>query len=151
MIITLERKYRKEKYTIGRILIDGEYFCDSLEPTDRGLTSDMSSGEIAKVKIPGQTAIPIGKYRISMDIVSPRFSKKPVYEFCRGRLPRLVGVPGFDGVLIHIGNWADDTEGCILVGRNVRVGGLLYSTATFRRLYERILTAKEDLWIEIRE
>ena len=150
MIITLKREYKKEKYTIGRIFIDGEYFCDSLEPTDRGLTSDMSAGEIAKTKVAGQTAIPTGRYKIRMDIVSPRFSKKPVYEFCHGKLPRLTGVPGFNGVLIHIGNWADDTEGCILVGKNVRVGGLLYSTVTFRQLYERMAKAEGELWMEIR-
>ena len=64
MIITLKREYKKEKYTIGRIFIDGEYFCDSLEPTDRGLTSDMSAGEIAKTKVAGQTAIPTGRYKM---------------------------------------------------------------------------------------
>ena len=72
-----------------------------------------------------------------MNIVSPRFSKKSFYvQNCAGgRLPRLMNVPGFDGILIHIGNTAADSSGCILVGKNSQVGKVLNSTATFKRLY----------------
>jgi hypothetical protein len=64
-------------------------------------------------------------------------------------LPRLGGVPGFQGILIHIGNWKEDTGGCILVGKNIVKGGLLHSTRTFRLLYPRLKEAKDDIVVEV--
>ena len=142
MEIVVTRKYRKEGYCIGEMAIDGVRFCDTLEPEDRGLDSSMSAEEIKNRKIMGKTAIPVGRFKVRMDVVSPRLGKRPSYAFCDGKLPRLVGVPGFKGVLIHIGNWKEDTGGCILVGRNVKKGGVLYSTQTFRMLYEILSKAK---------
>jgi hypothetical protein len=82
-------------------------------------------------------------------MVSPKFSKKTAYQFCGGRLPRLINVPAFDGVLIHIGNTANDTEGCILVGKNTEVGKVLQSTVTFRALYEVLKQAKDTIYITV--
>ena len=149
MRLTVIRKYRKQGYTIGELLIDGERFCDTLEPEDRGLCSSMSRAEIADRKVMGQTAIPTGCYKVRMDVVSPKYKKRLAYKFCGGRVPRIVGVPGFEGVLIHIGNWKEDTEGCILVGRNVVGGGLLYSTRTFHILYARMNLAEDDITLEV--
>ena len=101
MELTLIRTAKLSGYTIGHLYLDGDYFCDTLEDTDRGLTSDMSEEEIAAVKVAGQTAIPTGKYRVTLEVVSPKFSKKSAYAFCEGKLPRLIGTPGFEGVLIH--------------------------------------------------
>lgn len=128
-------------YTIGKMYINGEYFCDTLEDADRGLSQGISLEANKLRKVKGKTAIPTGTYKVTLDVVSNRFSKQKAYQFCNGKVPRLVDVPAFEGVLIHIGNDANDTEGCILVGENKQVGKVLNSTATFRKLYERI---KED-------
>ena len=149
MKLTVVRKFKKQGYTIGELLIDGKRFCDTLEPEDRGLASDMTSEEVRRVKVAGKTAIPTGKYMVRMDVVSPNYQKRPVYEFCQGKLPRLVAVPGFSGILIHIGNWKEDTGGCILVGKNIVKGGLLHSTRTFQLLYSRLREAKEDILLEV--
>ena len=93
----------KDTYTPGTLYIDGERVCDTLEDLDRGLTQDMSIGEIQSKKIYGETAIPKGTYKITLDVVSPKFSQYPFYmEVCKGKIPRLVDVPGYDGVLIHV-------------------------------------------------
>ena len=149
MKLSVIRKFKKQGYTIGELLIDGKKFCDTLEPEDRGLTSDMTSEEVRSLKVVGKTAIPKGRYQVRMDVVSPKYKKRPAYEFCDGKLPRLVGVPGFQGILIHIGNWKEDTGGCILVGKNIVKGGLLHSTRTFRLLYARLKEAKDDIVMEI--
>ena len=129
--------------------IDGEYFCDTIEDCDRGLSQELPASVNQSKKKKGITAIPVGRYRVTLDVKSPRFSTKSAYQFCKGYLPRLVNVPAFDGVLIHIGNTAKDSEGCILVGENKQVGMVLNSTATFRRLYERLKQAKGYIYIKI--
>lgn len=152
MEIKVKRKWKKEAYTIGKMYIDGEYVCDTLEDKDRGLTSNMSVAQICGVKIKGKTAIPTGEYFVDMKTVSPRFGGRAQYQFCKGRLPRLCNTPGYQGVLIHIGNTAQDTEGCILVGENKAVGQVLNSTATFRKVYANLKAADERgerIWITI--
>ena len=140
MILTLDRKYKLPTYTIGKLYIDGEYFCDTLEDKDRGLTDDMTVSEISKIKIKNETAIPTGTYSITLNIVSPRFSVSSFYkQVCNGKLPRLLNVKGFDGILIHVGegiNGKDLTSGCILVGKNTIKGGLTNSKECFKELYK---------------
>lgn len=125
MRILLQRHALKAGYTIGRMEINGRYFCDTLEDTDRGLRESMTEDEIAALKVKGATAIPTGTYRIDMQTRSPRFGRV---------LPRLVSVKGYAGVLIHSGNTAADTEGCILVGENRERGKVLNSRATLEHL-----------------
>lgn len=149
MELTLKRIARREKYTIGRLYIDGKYFCDTIEDKDRGLSQALPVTVNQNLKRRGVTAIPVGRYRVTLDVVSPKFSKKTAYQFCGGKLPRLINVPAFDGVLIHIGNTANDTEGCILVGKNTEVGKVLQSTVTFRELYEVLKQAKDAIYITI--
>ena len=149
MELVLKRIARKEGYTIGRLFIDGERFCDTLEDTDRGLRQDMSLPVIRAKKRAGVTAIPTGRYRVTLDVQSPRFKTKEMYRFCNGYLPRLLNVLGYEGVLIHVGNTAKDTEGCILVGKNTKVGKVLESRVTFVRLYERLKQAKGLIYITI--
>lgn len=149
MELNLKRVARKEGYTIGKLLVDGVYFCDTLEDRDRGLTDEMSEKEILVHKVKGKTAIPTGTYSVTLDIVSPRFKNSAKYKFCGGRLPRLGNVKGYAGILIHIGNTATDTDGCILVGENSKVGAVLNSTATFMRLYKKLQTAKDGIRITI--
>lgn len=138
MSLLLRRIAKRDTYTIGRLYIDGERFCDTVEDKDRGLTQKTPLSEIKKKKVYAQTAIPTGTYDITMNVISPKFSKRPWYrKNCNGgRVPRLLNVPGYDGILIHIGNSARASAGCILVGENTQVGKVLNSTATFSKLYK---------------
>lgn len=137
MKILIDRKWKKEEYTIGKLYVNGVFFSNTLEDKDRSLISSMSPEEIKKKKKAGETAIPTGTYKIRMDISSPRFSKSNWYiKNCNGaRMPRLKDVPGYDGVLIHCGNTAKDTEGCILVGKNDVKGMVTKSKDYFLKLY----------------
>lgn len=128
MRLLLDRIYKGKDYTIGRLYIDGVYFCDTLEDTVRDLPEEK--------KIYSQTAIPAGTYKITLNIISPKYSLRKSYDWCGGRLPRLLNVPFFDGILIHAGNTAKDSAGCILVGENKEKGKVLNSMATLKRLYK---------------
>lgn len=150
MKLLLKRSYKGEKYTIGKLFIDGSYCCDVLEDRDRNLSSSMSLEEINKIKIPRETAIPTGTYKITLDVVSPRFSKYPFYmEVCDGKLPRLLNVPGYEGVLIHVGQTAENSSGCILVGKNTRTGELTDGKNVFRDLYNKLKEDKDNITITI--
>lgn len=142
MELKLKRIAKKPSYTIGKLYIDGKYFCDTIEDTDRGLSSTMNEAVIVAKKIKHKTAIPAGKYAVDMRTISPRFGAQAFYkDVCGGRVPRLQGVKGFDGVLIHCGNTAEDSSGCILVGYNTVKGMVTNSKETFRRLYQVIAKA----------
>lgn len=143
MNIYLRRIAKRDTYTIGQLEIAGKRICDTLEDKDRGLTDRQPEDVIKRIKVHGETAIPTGTYRVDMDTVSPRFSRYTYYQqVCGGKLPRLVGVKGFVGVLIHAGNTAADTHGCILVGENKEVGKVLNSRATFENLYKLMAQAR---------
>jgi hypothetical protein len=103
MNLKLIRTYLGPKYTIGHLYINGQYFCDTIEDVDRGLNQSMSLSEIIKIKVKHKTAIPVGTYTIAMGVKSPKYSTKEKYKFTEGRMPRLLSVPGFDGILIHPG------------------------------------------------
>lgn len=150
MNITITRTHKLNDRTIGRLEIDGNYFCDTLEDKDRGLDKKMSMTDIRRLKNPGTTAIPTGTYDVSLRVQSARFGKVPFYqEVCKGLLPRMLSVPGFDGVLIHCGNTPSDTEGCILVG--VKSGNIIKdSQKTFRALYKKLLEGRHDITITIK-
>ena len=150
MKLTLRRIAKKDTYTIGKLYIDGVYFCDTIEDKDRGLYQKQDIQELRKIKVPSKTAIPTGIYKVSLNIVSPKFSVKKIYqEICKGKVPRLLNVPGYEGVLIHIGNTAEDSAGCILVGQNKVVGKVINSTETFRKFYNKI-KGQNNLTIEIK-
>jgi hypothetical protein len=146
MKILINRKYKKDTYTIGEMTIDGNYFCSTLEDKDRGLTQDMSSSLITNKKVYGQTAIPTGTYEVSLDITSPRFSQMEFYkEVCNGKVPRVLNVPGFEGILFHVADGPRGVEllqGCIGVGKNKIKGGLLEGKETFKKLYKKMEEAK---------
>ena len=149
MKLILKRIAKRETYTIGHLYVDGVYFCDTCEDTDRGLKQSLPASVNNAKKRYGATAIPTGRYQVTLKMQSPRFSKKKQYEFCNGYLPRLLNVPAFEGVLIHIGNTNRDTDGCILVGRNTKVGKVLESGITFRALYGKLKDAKGNIFITI--
>lgn len=131
MKLTLERKWPKSTYTIGNLYINGQYFCNTLEDVDSGLTQDMDENTIFDIKVKGQTAIPKGTYTLSWSY-SPKFKKYML---------AVNNVPGFSGIRIHAGNTDKDTEGCILVGKNTKVGQLTCSRATLMQLNEIVKAA----------
>lgn len=124
--LVLDRIFKGPDYTIGKLYIDGEYFCDTLEDTVRDK------------KIPNKTAIPAGTYKVIVN-TSPRFKRL---------LPRLLDVPGFEGILIHRGNTPEDTSGCILVGENKVKGKVINSTPYEIKLVE-LLKDEQDITITI--
>lgn len=129
MEVRVRRIALKDTYTIGKMYIDGKYVCDCCEDRVRDLSKE--------TKVPNKTAIPYGTYEITMDVKSTKFSDFEKYPWAKeydGYLPRLTNVPLFLGVLIHIGNDASQSSGCLLVGENRVVGKVINSTNTFRRL-----------------
>ncbi len=140
----MEIEVRRESYlpdrTIGRLFVNGEFNCYTLEDTDRGLLQSDPKSLSNKVK--GKTAIPKGRYRVVL-AYSPRFSNRPYYKELTGShgLPLLLDVPGFDRILIHTGNTPGDTEGCILVGKNIDKNNLSNSQAAYTPLYKKISDA----------
>lgn len=145
MKLLLDRRWKKPSYTIGEFFINGVKYSETCEDKDRGLKDSMTLAQIKSLKIYGQTAIPTGTYKIDMGTVSPKYSLKPWYnQHCYGgRMPRVIGVKGFEGVLIHPGNSKDDTCGCILLGRNTVKGQVTSSKAYFFALYKQMRAAYE--------
>lgn len=139
MKLKVKRKVFDKDYTIGRLFIDGVAFCDTLEDCDRGLTQDMPLEEIKAKKVYGKTAIPKGTYEIDMNTVSPKFKDRSWAKPYGGKLPRLVNVPGFDGILVHPLNNASESLGCIGVGKNSIKGMITDSTRTFHTLMSKYL------------
>lgn len=114
-MIKLVRKARRDKYTIGHLIIDGVKFCDTLEDKVRDLIDKNSDGDFddqGEGKVYGETAIPAGTYNVVVT-KSAAFKRE---------LPLLLNVPGFSGIRIHSGNTAEHSKGCILVGKNTEIG-----------------------------
>lgn len=127
MKIKVDRIYKGESYTIGKMYLNGEYFCDTLEDA------------IRPVKIPNETAIPAGIYKVEVTY-SPRFKRN---------LPLLVDVPNYTGIRIHNGSNKDHTSGCILVGFNTSKGKLTNSRKTSDKLTNMLKSLSEPIEIEI--
>ena len=135
MNIELNRITRKLSYTIGRLFVDGKYFCDTLEDRCRDLDKEK--------KVMNETAIPEGTYEVIVN-VSARFKRK---------LPLLLDVPHFSGIRIHRGNTDKDTSGCILEGENKQPGRVINSTLYELRLTEMVEKAMltgEKITIRVR-
>lgn len=128
MKLKLFRAHKEPEYTIGDLSIDGKQFCNVLEDTVRE----------PGIKIYGKTAIPEGTYKVEFRH-SPAFNRD---------MPYLLDVPGFTSVMIHWGNTAEDTLGCLLVGKNTEKGKVTESIKTWTSLWEAIKD-QTDLTIEI--
>lgn len=143
MKLILKRKFLGDKYTIGDLLIDGKFFCNTIEDTVRGLPSTCPytpKGQSCKCKgkIYAQTAIPTGTYKVTMEY-SPRFKRK---------LPLLHNIPHFIGILIHSGNDESSSAGCLIVGNNTIKGKVTESRVTSDKL-NAILSKETQITIEI--
>jgi hypothetical protein len=143
MKLTVKRIFKGDRYTIGKLYIDGVYFCDTIEDVVRELpaTCPNTPRGIAcacKEKVYAQTAIPAGTYRVTMEY-SLRFKRS---------LPYLRDVPHFIGILIHSGNDQGHSSGCLIVGKNKVVGKVLESKATLDALLKKI-SGQKNLTIEI--
>lgn len=139
MHIKIVREEYYETCTIGKLYIDGVYFCATLEDKDRGLTNDMSLNEIIQKKVYGQTAIPTGIYKVILSI-SNKFKRI---------LPEILNVPNWSGVRIHSGNTAADSLGCILVGNRLNESFIANSRNTEKKLIDILSSAKDEIILEI--
>ncbi len=127
MKLRLQREPSSGGATLGSLFIDGVFECYTLEDVER------------PVKVPHETAIPAGTYKLVVDF-SNRFQRK---------MPHVLNVPGFDGIRIHTGNTDKDTEGCILVGTVKQAADFLAnSKVAFGKLFPK-LEAASDMEIEI--
>lgn len=152
-VIHLHRVLGTKNYTRGRLYLDEcGYLCDTIEDEDRGLNAYQPLSEIQEKKVYGKTAIPRGRYEVRLDIVSPRLKDRAYAKKYGGCLPRLMNVPGWDGVLIHPFNSASESKGCIGPGEWDN-GKVKRSTKAFYDLMDfYLLPAKERgqrIYIEI--
>ena len=141
MKLILKRIALRDTYTIGKMYIDTHYFCDTCEDKVRDIEREG--------KVYGKTAIPYGTYKVTLGVQSPKYSQRSNYAWCKGYLPRLLDVPHFEGILIHAGNTAEDSAGCILVGENKVKGKVINSMATLKRLYGILKEAGDDITLTI--
>ena len=139
MNVLIDRKWKKDTYTIGIVHVDGVRFCNSMEDRDRGLRQDMNVGEISRMKVYGVTAIPTGKYKVTMTY-SPKYKRM---------MPQVMDVKGFSGIRIHSGNTAEDSLGCILLGVNNAVGRVNNSRATCAKFEDMLTKAGGTCGLEI--
>lgn len=146
MLLKLKRQWFTPESTVGELFIDGIFECFILE--DQARIKDLDAdgaievAEVQKQKVQDVTAIPPGTYRMML-VNSPRF----------GWVPRLENVPGYTDILIHAGNRATDTRGCLIVGLERRQDSVLRSRDALAALMAKI---REDLtlgrvWITIEE
>lgn len=142
MKLKLKRRFFAEEYTIGSLSIDGVQFCDTLEDKNRDHNKDGDLNGPGEGKVYAKTAIPFGTYKVIVNR-SPKFKRE---------LPRLLDVPNFEGVLIHRGNTAKDSAGCILLGENKVKGQVINSTQyenELVRLLKYAIKKREEIEIEI--
>jgi len=130
MKLLLQREPSTKNSTPGKLFIDGTFECYTLEDIVRA----------RGVKVYGQTAIPAGTYQVFLT-QSLRFKRV---------LPLLLNVPGFEGIRIHPGNKAEDTDGCILVGDAPAPDWLGQSKVAYDRLFSKLRLTAEPVTIEIR-
>ena len=141
MEIKLIRDTYSTKSTIGKLYLNGTFFCDTLEDVCRDQNRDGDLDDKGEEKVYGKTCIPAGRYKVIINM-SNRFKK---------RMPLLLNVPKYEGIRIHNGNTAAHTDGCPLVGKRMGADFVGNSVGTFDRLMIRleILAKIEDIYITI--
>lgn len=141
MELLLERKWLKDKYTIGNLFVNSVFFCNILEDKVIDLNKN-GTFDCGELKIKGHTAIPYGTYEVDVTY-SPKFKRE---------LPILLNVPHFEGIRIHRGNTPNDTEGCLIPGENKEIGKVLNSTkyeVELTKLLKQAKLKKEKITIKI--
>lgn len=139
MRLTLIRIANRPTYCISKLYVDGKWFSDVIEDTDRGLDDSMTEAEILKRKVKGETAIPTGIYQVLLTY-SPKYKRI---------MPLISNVKGYSGIRIHSGNTSKDTEGCLIVGKNTKVGMVTDSRNTYNALFKRLNQANGKIIIDI--
>lgn len=142
MEITIKREVKTPNSTISSLAVDGKFMCYVLEDTDRGLKQDMNLQIIKEKKVYGKTAIPAGRYKVVITM-SNRFKRE---------LPLLLNVPGYEGVRIHPGNTAENTEGCLLPGITKAQDFVGNSRAAFSAIFAAIkkaISAGQEVYLTI--
>jgi len=139
MKLHLIRTDKTEISTIGELTVDGAFQCFILEDKDRGLDQSMPIAVIQQHKVFGKTAIPKGTY----DVVISWSNRFKTY------LPLIINVPGFEGVRIHSGNVAEDTEGCQLPGNARTKDKVLDSRNAFKALFAKLKAVEKTEKITI--
>lgn len=140
MNLKVIRYNSQDDYTQGLLCIDGKFECYTLEDEQR------------VIKVKGETAIPLGKYKVKLrteGTFHTNYSKK-FPTFHKGML-HVTDVPNFEYILIHIGNFERDTAGCLLVGRSAGESSISESTIAYEKMYKKVITAfdkSEEVWIE---
>lgn len=129
MELRVKRIQFSEESTIGELSVDGQFECYTLED------------KVRPVKVKGRTAIPPGRYEVIINF-SQRFQRQ---------LPLLLNVPNFEGVRIHPGNTAANTEGCILVGDTKSENFIGQSRVAFNRVFDKLKAGSESakIFVEI--
>ncbi len=142
MKLTVERVISDDDATVSHIFLDGEFQCFGLED------------EYRENKLPEETRIPAGRYKIGVRKTGgfhKRYSKR-FPDMHEGML-HVRKVPGFEFILIHVGNTDKDTAGCLLVGSSaVTTPGDLKvtsSTDAYKRLYPKVIKAAKAGELEI--
>lgn len=135
MKLKVVREIKTDISTIGSLFINDVFFCYTLEDKDRGLKQSDSLLFIQTKKIFGLTAIPSGTYKLTVN-QSPKFKRM---------LPRILDIKGFDGVLLHRGNSANDSLGCILLGYKKGENSIFESTKAENDLVNRLLLHNNEV------
>lgn len=133
--LTVNRQQSKADHTIGELLWDGSHQCWTCEDVIREVTGQ----PVTAWKVKGKTAIPAGRYQVISDY-SPKFGRD---------MPHVLNVPDFDGIRIHIGNYAKDTDGCLLLGVGFNQMGVTSSTLAFNEFVPKLDAALKlgEVWI----
>jgi len=141
-------------YTGGILYVDGMRFGDTIEPKDRGLTSDMPLAEIKKQKVYAKTCIPYGRYKLSWQ-VSPSLKDRSYAKKYDGKFPYLLNVPGWEGVMLHPFNYGTESKGCIAVGEKWMPGKIINATKGYQDLMDFYLVPafkrNQEVWITIKK
>ena len=129
MELKLNRIALRATYTIGKLYLDGQYFCDVLEDVVRDKNEDGDLQDPGEAKVKHQTAIPYGRYEVVVTW-SPKFKKF---------LPLLIDVPEFEGIRMHGGTDENSSSGCPILGENKQVGKVINSKFYVSKLTDKLI------------